>query len=88
MKFCKRSLREVIDVMLEYKLTISEDRVWKVISQFFIALAALKEENMVHGNVKEESIFFNENDDIVLSLYWAKETSYDSDKVFGVDFLY
>jgi serine/threonine protein kinase len=73
--------------MLEYKLTISEDRVWKIISQFFIALAVLNDKRMVHGNVKEGSIFFDENEDIVVSLYWlAKETSYDSEQVFGGDF--
>jgi serine/threonine protein kinase len=83
MKFCKRSLKEVIDVMLEHMLTISEDRVWKIISQFFIALAILKDKNMVHGNVNDESIFLDENDNVVVSVYWlGKEMSYDSDKVF------
>jgi serine/threonine protein kinase len=74
--------------MLENKPTISEDRVWKIVSQFFTALAVLNDRNMVHGNVNEECIFFDENDDIVVSLYWlAKTKSYDSDKVFGGYFL-
>jgi serine/threonine protein kinase len=68
MKFCKTSLKDLRDELLKSNVTISEDRVWKIISQFYIALAALDDKNMVHGNVRERNIFIDEDDNIVLGL--------------------
>jgi serine/threonine protein kinase len=68
MKFCERSLKDLIDIMIKVKLTISEDRVWKIISQFFIALAVLNERNMAHRDVKDGNIFIDEDDNIVLGV--------------------
>jgi serine/threonine protein kinase len=42
--------------------------VWKIISQFFIALAALDDKNMTHRDVKDRNIFIDEDDNIVLGL--------------------
>jgi serine/threonine protein kinase len=79
--------------MLKNKLTISEDRVWKIISQFFIALAVLNDKNMAHRDVKDGNIFIDEDDNIVLGVVssficgvydcagdygFAKEASFDS----------
>jgi serine/threonine protein kinase len=66
-----RSLRSLIDTMLKSKLTISEDRVWKILSQFFIALAVLNDKNVAHGNVKEGNIFIDEDDNIELGIFFS-----------------
>jgi serine/threonine protein kinase len=83
--------------MLELKLTISEDRVWKITAQFFIALAVLNDKSMAHRDVKDGNIFIDKDDNIVLGDYGsAKQASFDSLKlksvevgtVFDVGYLY
>jgi serine/threonine protein kinase len=54
--------------MVKLKLTISEDRVWKIISQFFIALAVLNDQNMAHRDVNDSNIFIDNDDNIVLGV--------------------
>jgi NIMA (never in mitosis gene a)-related kinase len=80
--------------MLELKLTISEDRVWKMISQFFIGLAVMNDKVVAHRDVKDGNIFIDKENNIVLGDYGcAKQTSFDSHwlqtpivgTMFGVD---
>jgi serine/threonine protein kinase len=88
MKFCNSSLRDLKDELLKSNLTISEDRVWKIISQFFIALAALDDKNMVHRDVKDGNIFIDEDDNIVLGPVSSIIGNVnDSDQAFGGDYL-
>jgi serine/threonine protein kinase len=88
MKFCKKSLKDLIDERLKSNFTISEDRVWKIISQFFIALNVLDDKNMVHRDVKDGNIFIDEDDNIVLGLVSSIIGKVkDPDKAFGGDYL-
>jgi serine/threonine protein kinase len=88
MKFCKSSLKDLTLELLKFKRTISEDRVWKIISQFFIALVVLDDKYMVHRDVKDGSIFIDENDNIVLGLVSSIVGNiYTSDEAFGGDYL-
>jgi serine/threonine protein kinase len=88
MKFCKTSLKDLIDELSKSNLTISEDRVWKIISQFFIALAVLYDKNMTHRDVKDRNIFIDDDDNIVLGLVTSvmgnRKDLYQS---FGGDYL-
>jgi serine/threonine protein kinase len=88
MKFCKTSLKDLRDELSKSNLTISEDRVWKIISQFFIALAALDDKNMTHRDVKNGNIFVDEDDNIVLGLVSSVIGNVnDSNQAFGGDYL-
>jgi serine/threonine protein kinase len=88
MKFCKSSLKDLKYELLKSNLTISEDRVWKIISQFFIALAALDDKNMTHRDVRDMNIFIDEDDNIVLGLVSSIVVKVkDLDQAFGGDYL-
>jgi serine/threonine protein kinase len=69
MDFCEKgSLRDLLKVMEQHRLVIGEDRIWKIISQFFIALAIMNSKNLAHRDVKEDNICIDENYNIVLGM--------------------
>jgi serine/threonine protein kinase len=78
MKLRKSSLKDFIESLSKFNLTISEDRVWKIVSQFFIALAVLNSKNMAHRDVNDGNIFIDEDDNIVVGV-----VSSFIDKMYG-----
>jgi serine/threonine protein kinase len=95
MNFCEKgTLSNLIEAKKKYNLKLEEKRIWKIISQFFIALAIMNEKNIAHRDVKDNNIFIDENDNIILGsiffsfrLYYllllgdygsSKEVSFDS----------
>jgi NIMA (never in mitosis gene a)-related kinase len=76
------TLGSLIAVIQKHGLSITEDRVWKIISQFFIALAFMNKKNHAHRDVKDDNIFVDNMDNIVLGdLGSTKEASFNSKKL-------
>jgi serine/threonine protein kinase len=77
MEFCEvGTLEELIKTRQRCKSEFSEDRVWKIISQFFIALAVMNDKNVAHCDVKDSNIFIDDKDNIKLGDYGlCKESS-------------
>jgi serine/threonine protein kinase len=62
------SLKGLIEAAKKYGFPIPEERIWKIISQFFIALAVMNLKNIVHRNIKDTNILIDENDNIKISM--------------------
>jgi serine/threonine protein kinase len=82
MEYCEiGTLSDLMEVMNKYKFQISEDRVWKIMAQFFIGLSVMNNLNMAHRDVKDSNILIDENDNIKITDYGlSKELSFDSMK--------
>jgi serine/threonine protein kinase len=67
MDYCENgTLKQLIGQIVAKKLTIAENRVWKIIAQFFIALAVMNNKNVAHRDVKDGNIYIDDNDNIIL----------------------
>jgi serine/threonine protein kinase len=70
-----------MEAMKKFKLDISEDRIWKFIAQFFIALSVMNKDNLAHRDIKDSNILIDKNDNIKVSDYGvSKKASLDSMK--------
>jgi serine/threonine protein kinase len=76
------TLSDLIEALRKFKLQIPEDRVWKIIAQFFIALSVMNDRNLAHRDVKDGNILIDEDDNIKVTDYGlSKELSFDSMKL-------
>lgn len=65
---CERlNLDSIVETMKILDIPLPEDKVWKILCQFLLALVTLESFNLVHGAIKGENIFMSENHDIKLS---------------------
>jgi serine/threonine protein kinase len=78
------TLSDLIETMIKFKVQISEDRVWKIIAQFFIGLSVMNFFNLAHRDVKDSNIFIDENDNIkIIDYSLSEELSFDSMELDG-----
>jgi serine/threonine protein kinase len=82
MEYCKLgTLYDLIESKNKYKLEMPEDRCWKIIAQFFIALSVMNSFNMAHRDVKDGNILIDDDDNIKITDYGlSKEASFSSNK--------
>jgi serine/threonine protein kinase len=67
MDFCEKdTLSIMIETRKKFNFKLEEKRIWKIISQFFIALAIMNEKNIALRDVTENNIFIDENDNIII----------------------
>jgi serine/threonine protein kinase len=70
MEYCSNgTLGNMIEQQKISDIPIPEDRVWKIISQFFITLWVMNKENIAHFNLKDNNIFIDNEHNIKLGLY-------------------
>jgi serine/threonine protein kinase len=69
MELCETgTLSDLIEAKKKFDLKITEEQIWKIISQFCIALAVMNSKGIAHRDVKDSNIFIDKNHNLKLGL--------------------
>jgi serine/threonine protein kinase len=69
MELCETgTLSDLIEASKKFDLHPTEEQIWKIISQFCIALAVMNSKGIAHRDVKDNNIFIDKNHNLKLGL--------------------
>jgi serine/threonine protein kinase len=71
MELCEvGTLKDLIDSRKRFKLLISEEQIWKIITQLFIGLAVMNSHNIAHRDIKDCNIFIDNENNVKIGIFF------------------